>query len=280
MQRVAPDDLAGPAYWEERWSSSELPAPVDPRDSSRRNYQNRRLDAKFRRALDGLATNGGEALEIGCARSAWLPYFACEFGMSVFGLDYSETGCDQARQVLASAQVEGTITCADLFVPPKGWSNRFDALLTIGLVDHFSDAAKCTAALADYLRPNGVIITLIPNLTGLIGTLLRAMNPKVHGIHVRLDPQQLAAAHEAAGLRVIESAFFMGANFGVLNLVGLDPAALSTRVKAAVLRSLDRLSQLAWLIETRTRPLPASRFFSPYILCIARKAPGPDGLPG
>jgi cyclopropane fatty-acyl-phospholipid synthase-like methyltransferase len=28
-------------------------------------------------------------LEIGCARSAWLPYFAQEFGIDVSGLDYS-----------------------------------------------------------------------------------------------------------------------------------------------------------------------------------------------
>lgn len=52
-------------------------------------------------------------LEIGCARSRWLPYFAKEFGFEVSGIDYSEVGSQQATQILFNEGVQGNIVFAD-----------------------------------------------------------------------------------------------------------------------------------------------------------------------
>ena len=104
-----------------------LPAPVDPRDKSLSNYVARTSHELFTRVLPRGRTV--RLLEVGCARSRWLPYFAAEHGYEVTGLDYSTMGCEQARQILAAAGVEGRIVEGDLFSPPEELLEAFDVVI-------------------------------------------------------------------------------------------------------------------------------------------------------
>jgi SAM-dependent methyltransferase len=232
-----------------------------------RNHANRGFDALFREELGALPADAA-LLEVGCGHSSWLPYFAQRFGLQVSGLDYSERGCESARQILRRAGVPGDVVCADLFDPPAHLLDRFTAVVTFGVVEHFTDTSSCVGALMRYLAPGGVLVTVVPNMTGLIGLIEKAINPDVYGIHVRLGPRALAAAHEAAGLAVRRSEFLLSTNFGVLNVSDLE-AGTYTRVKAALCANLSRLSKLVWAIEERLKPLPATRAFAPYVVCVA-----------
>ncbi len=155
-----------------------------------------------------------------------------------------------------------------MFDPPAQLLGRFRAVVTFGVVEHFTDTAGCVDALMRYLTPDGVLITIIPNMVGVIGRIEEAINPDVYGIHVQLGPRALAAAHEAAGFSVRRSEFFLSTNFGVLNVSDLE-AGTTTRLKAALCANLSRLSKLVWAIEERWRPLPARRAFAPYVVCVA-----------
>jgi cyclopropane fatty-acyl-phospholipid synthase-like methyltransferase len=100
---MAPEnDQAGRDYWDGVWTDTDLPTPVDPTDRDFRNYVNRRLAAYFDQALATLFP-GARVLEVGCARSAWLPYFARRYPITVTGLDYSEPGCAAERELLRRA---------------------------------------------------------------------------------------------------------------------------------------------------------------------------------
>ena len=79
---------------------------------------------------------GSRLLEIGAARSRWLPYFAQHFGLQVTGLDYSQDGCEQARAILARSNRSGDIVCADLFAPPPRLLRRFDVVWAAGGTPH------------------------------------------------------------------------------------------------------------------------------------------------
>src|SRR5437588_8131675 len=65
-------------------------------------------------------------LEVGCGNSIWLPYVGRKTGVPVAGLDYSEAGCELARQQLAAEGVAGKIFCADLFQTDPIEVGRYD----------------------------------------------------------------------------------------------------------------------------------------------------------
>ncbi len=142
------NDLAGRDHWNGVWTDAELPAPIDHTDTHFRNHVNRALAAYFDRALATLPS-AARLLEVGCARSQWLPYFARRYPLTVTGLDYSEPGCIAAREVLSRAGVSGEVIHADLFDPPAETHGAIDAVQSLGVVENVEDTAGCIGAIAD-----------------------------------------------------------------------------------------------------------------------------------
>ena len=263
------DDRAGLSYWNDLWSHAEAVPAVDPHDFGVRNYATRRFAAHLDETLSRVPP-GAELLEVGCASSPWLPYFAREYPIRVCGLDYAPQGCATARESLRRAGVEGEVVCADLFAPPDELLSRFDVVVSFGVVEHFTNTAACIEAVSRLLKPGGWLLTEIPNLTGGLGLIGRLVNPAVHDMHVPLTPRELAAAHSSAGMQVEESRYFLAASLGLWHLNGL-PDTRRNRGIEAIRRGLVRLSYLVWLYEGRIRPLPATRLLSPYVFCTSRK---------
>lgn len=266
-------DRAGKGYWDALWEGQQLPTPVDPNDRSLGNTVRLEQHALFERRLGNLPP-GSSILEVGCARSVWLPYFATGFGFSVAGLDYSETGCEQARAILASAGLEGEVVQGDMFEPPAALLGRFDAVISFGLVEHFSDTAAAHAALARFLKPGGVMVTFIPNMGGsLIGWLQKRLDRRVYDVHVPLDRRQLARANIQAGLRLESCRYFMACNWSVINISDWRSAPM--RGRAAHIQS--GLSKVVWWLERHGLRVRPNRSTSPYVVAIARtedRSPG------
>lgn len=265
---AGPLDKAGKDYWDSVWQRRPPPPVVGA--AGERGYVDRGFEKLFHRIFEGIDTAGRRLIEVGCANSTWLALLAREFGFRVAGLDYSEIGCEQARHVLAAARVEGEIVCADVFEPPARLLSLFDVAISFGVVEHFADTAAGASAISKLVAPGGLVVTSIPNLSGSIGTLTRLLNPRVYEMHSRLTASELASAHERAGLDVVECRYFLSTSFGVANLEGLQTGTAAFRAKSAVLRLLKGLSKATWAME-RAGPLPATRLFSPYVVCVARK---------
>jgi len=267
-------DKAGKEFWDASWAAKRLPDAVEalPHGGGGADYVQRRFDRFFHQIFSGIETEHAKLLEIGCARSLWLPYFAREFGFEVAGIDYSETGCEQEREILARAEVEGEIHCADFFQPPSHLLSSFDVVVSFGVAEHFTNTTECIKAFSGFLKPNGLMLTSIPNLKGLPGRLVKALNRPVYDIHVPLDAEALAQAHRQAGLTVIACDNFMSSNFGVCNLDGIPTRSAEWLAKKSVLALLVRLSRLAWFVEERRgEEFKANPLTSPYINCVARK---------
>lgn len=132
-----------------------LPPAMNPRAQDLNNYVNRRFHESFCRMFVSLETRGKKLLEVGCARSVWLPYFAKEFGFRVSGIDYSEIGCQQAIEVLHREGVQGEVVCTDLWALPPSLVGQFDVLISCGVVEHFQDTAFwIMETLFPILKPN------------------------------------------------------------------------------------------------------------------------------
>jgi SAM-dependent methyltransferase len=266
-------DKAGEPYWTQAWEKAALYPALDPRRPGPRNYAMRRFHEYFRQAFAGMDTAGKNFLEIGCARSVWLPYFAKEFGFKIHGLDYSAIGCQQAREILTREGLAGEIVFADFFSPPAAMLEKFDVVWSYGVAEHFTDTAACIAAFAKFLKPAGMAITLVPNMKGLIGLLQKLLNKANYDIHVPLGPAALRSAHEQAGLQVRRCDHFLSTSFGNVNMNSHAPETRWWRCKRVCVRHLSRFSKLIWAIETYTAPLPATALASPYIICTATKLP-------
>jgi 2-polyprenyl-3-methyl-5-hydroxy-6-metoxy-1,4-benzoquinol methylase len=263
-------DKAGKSYWEHLWSA-QLPATNLSSQSRYVNYQKNRFRRFFSEVFADRETSGARLLEAGCGSSSWLPYFATEFGFVVTGIDYSPSGCERARANLSLHNTAGEIVCADFFKPPEDMRNVFDVVFSAGVVEHFTDTAACLKSLATFLKPGGLIVTSIPNLTGLCGWMQRLLNRPVFDVHVPLDAAALATAHENAGLQVSSCDYFMSTNFGVISLNGIATRSPAGLVKRIAVAGLTRLSYLIWSIEDLVRPMRPNRLSSPYINCVARK---------
>lgn len=268
MAERRPIDLAGQSYWDGIWSHSNIPSPIDPRRNDLDNFANQALHAFLADALGQMPTHGKSLIEVGCARSRWLPYFAAEFGFSVSGLDYSSIGCEQAREILTRAGLhDARIYEGDLFNPPPVLIGSRDVVVSFGLVEHFADTAACVAALARLMTPQGVLITIIPNLAGLLGKIQRHLDRRIFDLHIPLTKLQLELAHKQAGLSVIHSAFVLGSNWAVLN-VGSWPKRWP---RTGFERMISWATHLSWSAErlARGRLRPNERV-SPYIGVVAR----------
>jgi 2-polyprenyl-3-methyl-5-hydroxy-6-metoxy-1,4-benzoquinol methylase len=263
------NDRAGKDHWNQTWEAQALSRPVNPRAPGARNYLRRSFHDYFQSVLG--EGSGRRLLEVGCASSVWLPYFATELHFSVCGLDYSTEGCRKTREVLARSFVDGEVYEADMFSPPKHLKGAFEVVYSAGLLEHFSDTTEAVASLAFFCRPGGTIITLIPNMTGIYGTVQKWLNEKVHRIHTPLGLETLAAAHTAAGLTVIDKRRLLTINFGLLvSKTNEDNSALRF-VKLLVHKILLVSTIQVWWLESHgIHIIPPTDSCSPYFAVVAR----------
>jgi len=267
--RDARDDLAGQNYWDQTWSAEVLPPRLDPSRIGWRNHVEREFHRELTAAFGELRTPR-RLLEIGCARSTFLPYLAHEFGFQVEGLDYSEVGAMQARRLLAREGISGSVTCADMFAPPPALLERFDVVVSFGVMEHFRDTSDALRAASRFLVPGGLLVTFVPNLAGVTGWLQKRMNPAVYAIHNPLDLRQLGAATTRAGLALVASRYVASSNFGVVSLAGVESAA-GYGAKRGVHRLACAASVAGWLVDEHVIAIPRTRAFSGYVLAVGRK---------
>lgn len=262
---------AGKEYWDAVWRGHEArPGLLEARWS--RDFLIRRFDRFASREGFLPSSPGSSLLEVGCAGSLWLPYFAQRWRYRVEGLDYSEEGCRQAEAVLRRYGVDGKVHLADFFEPPATLPGRFDVVLSCGVVEHFEDRAGAVGALGRFLKPSGTLVTVVPNLCGAMGALTRAFAPEIYRRHVPTSREELVAAHATAGLRVVICDYFLPVHLGVLNFEGVRPALLRSAVSGAS----TLLSALVCSLLDLVRLPAASRWMSPYVLAVAVAAARPD----
>jgi 2-polyprenyl-3-methyl-5-hydroxy-6-metoxy-1,4-benzoquinol methylase len=259
-------DKAGKGYWDNAWEDAALPGPVNPNLPGLNNYVNRRFHEYFQGVFSKLDTPQKKLLEIGCAKSAWLPYFAKEFGFRVSGIDYSSVGCSKAQQVLQGCGIKGDIYCADFYAPPNETLERFDVVVSFGVAEHFEDTAACIRALARFLGVGGIMITVVPNLSGLPGLLQKRLDREVYDIHVPVDRAALEQAHKNAGLQVISCDYLMPINLAVLNKKGEH----DSRSGRMFVRLRSWVSKAVWFVDGVFPVLRANRITSPYVVCLAK----------
>ena len=253
-------------YWESLWQPAALPRRVVPEQDTLRNHSYNHMHRYFEEIVRPAAVPGAHLIEFGCAQSIWLSYFARRFAFAVTGIDYSKTGCEKAEAVLRRDGITGEIVHADFMAPPDCLLQAFDIGISFGVAEHFEDTAECLKAFRRFLKPGGLLVTLVPNLAGLLGGFQRLFDPAIYDIHTVIDKAALAHAHRRAGLDPIDARYLVCSNFGVITI---DPSSRA-RLKRGLRLTLMGLSAWLWFIDRHIATLAETRTLSPYLICTAR----------
>jgi len=261
------DKLSTQSYWDEVLRSAKL-----PRLNSEKNY----LYSVTMRYVDKVLgkRNFKTFFEVGCGSSGWLPYFANRYGYHVSGLDYSEVGCELARKNLEMQHIEyGDIFCKDFFLPQPTEGKKYDVCFSYGVIEHFSEPAKIVGIFKSFVNDNGVMITLVPNFTGVTAWLTKHFLREVYDIHNIITPRELASYHTANNLQILRNGYAGIFSFGVIPWIKSNhwlfrEGTLRRKFLLFLFKGAD------WIFGRIFRLLPfdlPSRIFSPYIICIASK---------
>ena len=258
-----PLELTSPDYWDGLYVGDSDAAPLHVEGF--RNFPLRKLVEK----LESLPLTDSRVLEVGAGNSAVLTHLARKYRnpTQFSGLDYSHSGCEMLVRRAALEGVKIEILHQDLFQPDKSLLDRFDIIYSIGVVEHFQDLSCALKAKKQLLAPGGQILTVIPNMAGILGRLTRRYNHRIYDLHVPHDLESFLQGHASAGLEVRSSGYLCSTNFGILSSCfrGRDDRGWNTYLWLA------RLSNALWFIEDKLFELPHSRTFSPYLYAISRK---------
>ena len=252
-------------YWDENWRRHGGSQGAQLLNQGG-GYFWRRIDQSLDSIFSRLGPGEHRLIEIGAGASEWLPYLHRRFGFAVHGLDYSEVGCQRARENLAALGVPGEIHLADMFSPPEELCGSFDVVVSFGVIEHFGDTAAALTACSRYARPGGLVVTMIPNMKGLYGQLYQLFDRRVFDIHVPLDLDDLSKAHRQAGLPVASGEYLLGLP-GVVDKDRIEPVLWRRIARTLVFR----LSRAYWWLEEHGLGFRENRLTSPYIICSATK---------
>ena len=262
-------DKAGKQYWDQIWGGLPPPDAFNPQGRGARYLRDREFAQLFRVALAGLPANS-VVLEAGAADSSILPHFA-GLGHSIIGVDYSDIGCKRLRERLGAFSAK--VVCCDIFDPPASVLQVADLVISVGLVEHFTDTRSCVSALARFVRPGGRLLTIIPNMQGSVGFVQKLLAPSVYKVHVPLSPWDLRKAHEEAGLTIDQTSYLMAAEFGVVNWHEPGGGRLTTLLRRIAAAGFERMSRVASVVDQHICRLPRGRAFSPYCVVLASVDP-------
>lgn len=185
------EKLSSIGYWDNVLKNAKLPFLV-----KRSHYSTWLLDRFFSTELKN--GNYQTLMEVGAGSSAWLPFLAKEYQLSVSCLDYSEVGCRLCEENLKFQNIEyQDILCQDLLE----WTDDkvYDVMITFGVIEHFDQPEIVVEICKKHLKPGGLIITVVPNISGLPGWITKTFLRDVYDMHKNISLDELVSYHEKLG---------------------------------------------------------------------------------
>ncbi len=212
---------------------------------------------------------GLQLLEMGCGGSKYLPWMAREMGLAPNGIDYTESGCKSARRALESINATGSIFCVDFMELDPSFHGKYDVVTSFGVVEHFINTGQVLACFADTLAPGGKMITFVPNVRSLAGSLVKRLDRALFDTHKLFDLAEFAGYHQEAGLQVLEATYTEWLDFEWLPMHRMNPTV--GFVAKNVFHYLNRMKLSAY--KRMPSFHPQSSALCSGMIVVARKPP-------
>lgn len=177
--------LTDESFWDDYWAAVRLPLEVDPSSS----FLIAAILDVFDRFLSAPPTLS--VLELGGAPGQYAAYVRRRHGHEITLLDSSPQGCEKGRENFELLGLEARVVEGDMFEPPPGLE-AFDAVYSLGLIEHFADVTQAVRAHVGFVKPGGLLLLGVPNYRGLNEVLLRRLSPSFLAWH-RLESMDVSA---------------------------------------------------------------------------------------
>ena len=132
-------------------------------------------------------TQRGKILDVGCALGYFLK-IAKDSGWETVGLELSQIGSKHAKEKFNLKVINKTVEEAS-FSP-----NTFDAISMIGVLEHLPNPLQLLRQCMRILKPEGVILVVVPNMYSLLNMVLRdkslTFDGRNHLVHFSKDTLQ------------------------------------------------------------------------------------------
>ncbi len=230
----------------------------------------RRLFAEHLAPLDGLRILKTDLWDE--AKNTRILRWAAERGARTFGLDIAPPIVAAARSGYAGRGLALGGVVADVRALPFA-DGSFDAVYSMGTIEHFAETETAAGEIARVLRPGGRAIVGVPNrhdpfLRPLLAWLMQRLGLYAYGEEKSYSRRALRGICRRAGLEVV-------AEDGILFV----PGALRMLDLACWvwLRPLARITALAvWPFAWLSRRYPALSRHGYLLATVARRPPGAD----
>jgi SAM-dependent methyltransferase len=168
--------LTDERFWDEYWEAIRLPLVVDP-DSS---LLVAAIVGVFERFL--ASPQHLSLLELGGAPGQYSACLHRRLGHAVTILDNSPVGCEKAQENFDLLGIPARVVEGDMFAPPAELGT-FDAVFSLGLIEHFLDVSVAVRAHVNLVEPGGLLVVGVPNYRGLNRVVLRRLSPSFLAWH-------------------------------------------------------------------------------------------------
>ena len=245
-------EMTSKEYWNSTWSG------IKPRIVNSVTFED-----IFQKYLRYDATLS--CIEIGCILGDFLIFLHKKYGFQIYGVDYSSEICVLKENM----KINGVSKYGIFKKNFLSWrtSMRFDVVCSFGFVEHFTNYRKVIERHANLLKKEGLLILTVPNFrygSALLHMLFRDFSNirRNHNIEV-MNPKILADALTKEGLKIL-----------FLNYHGTFGFWLSSGYSGKRTMISKMFLLLIWAIQgffARLRVNAPNRFFSPHIVCVAKK---------
>lgn len=264
--------LTDEEFWDDYWRSLELPLEVTKQASLLVGEITDVFDRFFGR--DEVST----VAEIGGAPGQYAAYVRRNLGRAVTVLDNSPVGIEKTRENFRLLGLTGNVVAADLFAPPPELG-KFDAVFSLGLIEHFADLTEVVRAHAMLVKSGGLLLLGVPNLRGINAAILRRLSPSLLALHepAAMDASSWDSFERELGLRRLYRSYLGG--FEASTFWRCDSRRLADRAAHQLLwhlgKGLDR-SSMRFLRRVNNRA------WSAYLIGVYRvgSAPGSTARDG
>jgi SAM-dependent methyltransferase len=142
------------------------------------------------------------------AKNTRILAWAAARGARPFGVDISEPTVRQAKGAFAGGPEPLRAAAADVRALPFRDAS-FDAIYSMGTIEHFDETEHAIEEMARVLKPGGRAIVGVPNrhdpfLRPLLATVLQAIGLYGYGYEKSYSRRALRGMLERAGLRVVD----------------------------------------------------------------------------
>lgn len=135
-------------------------------DSKMNMYEtNRRLEVIFDNLIKPEELRDTNLLDAGCG-TGWFSKKASELGANVTSMDLGENLLNLVKEKCDSERIVGSV----LEIPFE--DNSFDVVINTEVIEHTPDPEKAVAELSRVLKPGGLLILTVPNITWKWSVLL------------------------------------------------------------------------------------------------------------